>query len=81
MTVLAHGNVGRRLAVTTNQRFYVNTAAACVAVAVIGFSPTYWLPLVRGTLNVQPIFHVHAAVFYGWTLLFLAQTGWRPTAS
>ena len=58
----------------TGRQFYVRIAAACVAVAVIGFAPTYWLPLVRGTLNVPRISHVHAAVFYGWTLLFLVQT-------
>ena len=42
--------------------------------AVVGFTPTYWLPLFRGTLNVPAISHAHAAVFYSWTLLFLAQT-------
>ena len=73
MTVIAQTDVARRVPVTTGQRFYVRMAAACVAVAVIGFTPTYWLPLVRGTLNVPPIAHVHAAVFYGWTLLFLVQ--------
>lgn len=74
MTVVAQMDVGRRLAVTDSPRFYVRMAAACIAVAVIGFAPTYWLPLFRGTLNVPPIAHAHAAVFYGWTLLFLVQT-------
>lgn len=46
------------MAVSTCQFFYVRIAAACVAVAVIGFAPTYWLPLVRGSLNIAPIFHV-----------------------
>ncbi len=59
---------------TTAERFYVRIAAACLVVAVVGFTPTYWLPLFRGTLNVPAISHVHAAVFYSWTLLFLAQT-------
>jgi hypothetical protein len=48
-------------------------AAVCFGVAVIGFAPTYWVPMVRGTLDVAPIAHVHAALFYGWTLLFLKQ--------
>ena len=60
--------------VTTGERFYVRIAAACLVVAVVGFAPTYWLPLFRGTLNVSAISHVHAVVFYSWTLLFLAQT-------
>lgn len=74
MTVPAQAGVSGRATVSTGQHFYVRIAAACLAVAVIGFAPTYWLPLLRGTLEVRPIFHVHAAVFYGWTLLFLAQT-------
>lgn len=73
MAITAHAGVARPAVVATGQRFYVRLAAACLAVAVIGFAPTYWVPLVRGTLNVAPVFHVHAAVFYGWTLLFLAQ--------
>jgi len=72
MTVVTRADVARR-AVTSGAQFYVRMAAACVAVAVIGFAPTYWLPLFRGTLDVPRIAHVHAAVFYGWTLLFLSQ--------
>jgi uncharacterized membrane protein YozB (DUF420 family) len=60
--------------VTDHSRFYVGLAGACLAVALIGFAPTYWVPLFRGSLNVPPISHVHAVVFYGWTLLFLVQT-------
>ena len=74
MNVVARADVAPLAAVATGRQFYVRIAAACVAVAVIGFTPTYWLPLLRGTLNVPPISHVHAAVFYGWTLLFLVQT-------
>lgn len=74
MTVLAGPDAARRVTVAAGQQFYVRMAAACLAVAVIGFTPTYWLPLVRGTLNVPPVAHLHAAVFYGWTVLFLVQT-------
>jgi hypothetical protein len=49
-------------------------AATFVGIAVIGFAPTYWIPLTRATLEVPPITHVHALFFYGWTLLFLRQT-------
>lgn len=63
-----------RVAVTDRSRFYVVMAGACMAVALIGFAPTYWVPLFRGSLDVPPISHLHAVVFYGWTLLFLVQT-------
>lgn len=58
----------------TGERFYVRMAAVFVAVAVIGFAPTYWIPLARRTLDVSPITYLHAVFFYGWTLLFLWQT-------
>jgi hypothetical protein len=56
------------------QRFYVGMAATCFAVAVVGFMPTYWVPMARGTLDVAPITHLHALFFYGWLLLFVRQT-------
>jgi uncharacterized membrane protein YozB (DUF420 family) len=56
------------------RRFYVRMAAVCVAIAMIGFAPTYWMPLARGSLHVSPIVHVHGAFFFGWTIFFLAQT-------
>jgi hypothetical protein len=59
---------------TPSERFYVRMAAMFVGVAVVGFAPTYWVPMLRGTLDVPPFAHVHAVVFYGWTLLFLKQT-------
>ncbi|MBK9168723.1 MAG: hypothetical protein IPM24_14810 [Bryobacterales bacterium] len=55
-------------------RFYFRMAVACFAVAVAGFAPTYWIPLVGGTLSVPPLVHIHAVFFYGWTLLFMRQT-------
>jgi hypothetical protein len=61
-------------AIPVGQRFYVGMAATFVAVALLGFAPTYWLPLTRATLDVPPITHLHALFFYGWTLLFLRQT-------
>ena len=68
---------GDRVAVSTRalgDRFYARMAAACFAIGVIGFAPTYWLPLLGGTLNVAPLAHVHAVFFYGWLLLFVRQS-------
>jgi hypothetical protein len=55
-------------------RFYVRMAMVCAAVAVIGFAPTFWLPLSRRTLDVHPLTYVHALVFYSWIALFVRQT-------
>jgi hypothetical protein len=48
-------------------------ALTFLAVAVVGFAPSYWVPMVRGTLDGPPIAHLHAPFFYGWLLLFLRQ--------
>ncbi len=56
--------------------FYVKMATACLLVAVAGFFPTYWMPLAKGTLGAHPLTHLHALLFFGWTVYFLAQTLW-----
>lgn len=59
---------------TDARRFYVFAAAACVAIAFLGFAPTFWLPLARGAFAQPFIVYLHGFLFFGWTLLFLAQT-------
>lgn len=54
--------------------FYTNMAAVFAAIALLGFAPTYWVPLFRGTLDVAPVVHLHAFFFYAWTALFFVQT-------
>jgi hypothetical protein len=55
-------------------RFYVRIAAVFLIVGLVGFAPTYWVPMLRGTLVAPPLAHVHALLFYGWLLLFLKQS-------
>ena len=55
------------------RRFYVGTSVVMALIAVVGFWPTYFGPLVRGTLSQPLLIHVHTAVFVGWLLLFLTQ--------
>ena len=62
------------VSVARADRFYFRMALTCAGVAFLGFAPTYWIPMVRGTLNVPPLAHLHALLFYGWTLLFIRQT-------
>lgn len=54
-------------------QFFFKMACAQAAVLVAGFS----LHLVAGrsSFAVPLIYHVHAFVFFGWTALFVAQTG------
>ena len=74
MTAVTETDVARRVAVTASHRFYVHMAYACAAVAVLGFAPTYWIPLLSGRLELAPITHLHAAFFYGWLALLIVQT-------
>ncbi len=45
-----------------------------VAIVVVGFWPTYYGPLLSGTFELKPIVEIHAVVFSGWIVLFVAQT-------
>jgi hypothetical protein len=54
--------------------FYVWMAGACVAVAFLGFAPTYWVRLLAGSFKAPPIIHIHGWLFSSWTLFFYAQT-------
>jgi hypothetical protein len=48
-------------------------------IAVVGFCPRYFGPLVFGTL-VQPVLiHIHATVFVGWLVLFFLQAYFAAT--
>jgi hypothetical protein len=53
--------------------FYYWSALACVAVAFLGFTPTYFKPLATGSFSAHPIVHIHGMVFFAWTLFFAYQ--------
>lgn len=73
MTTTAH-TASAEYASDAQPRFYVRMSATFIAVAVLGFLPTYWMPMARGTLATPPIVHLHAVLFFAWTALFYAQT-------
>ena len=55
------------------RRLYVLLSFLIAAIAVTGFWTTYFGPLFRGKPDQPMLLHVHAAVFVGWLVLFLAQ--------
>lgn len=71
------------LAVGTSPRdsytFYVGMASVCAAIAVLGFLPTYWIPVASGTSGRAPMLHLHGLVFSAWPFLFLTQARLAPT--
>jgi hypothetical protein len=56
-------------------RFHFRMAVVFLIVAFGGFTPTYWAPLASGTFSAPPIVHIHGALLFSWTLLYLWQTG------
>ncbi len=68
MTYETTGSVGAK-----TRYFYVGMAATIALFAFGAFAPTYWMQLPAGTFSGTPLLHIHAAVFFGWTLLLLSQ--------
>jgi len=62
--------VGRR----PRSKLYVSLAVLMAALIIVGFWPSYYGPLVRGAANVSWVLHLHGIVFFGWMVLFIAQT-------
>lgn len=75
MNTVASATLHARVARTaTDRSFFSRMAYVCAAVGVIGFAPTFWVPLLTGHLAVAPILYLHAAVFYCWLALFVVQS-------
>jgi hypothetical protein len=53
--------------------FYIGASLLMGLIAVVGFWPTYFGPLVTGTIAQPLLIHIHATVFTGWLVLFLTQ--------
>ena len=62
-----------RTSALQRRRFYIGASLLMGLIAVVGFWPTYFGPLVTGTIKQPLLIHIHATVFTGWLVLFLAQ--------
>jgi hypothetical protein len=58
-----------------DRQFFFGMAVLLVAVAAIGFAPTYYLAGVLRAPLPSRIVHIHAAVFSTWMILLVVQTG------
>ncbi len=58
---------------------YVGIGLLLTLMALVGFWPTYFGPLVQGTVDRPPLVHVHAVVYMGWLCLFIAQAALAST--
>lgn len=58
---------------TARSPFYVLLTLTFLAIALAGFSTTFFFPLARGTFTAPPVVYVHGVLVFGWLLLFIAQ--------
>lgn len=59
--------------VSSRSKFYLFFSFGFLAIALVGFSTTFLIPLARGTFSAPPIVHIHGALLFGWLLLFILQ--------
>jgi hypothetical protein len=74
MTSLIDRNSARAGAQSQTQYFYFYMALSCMAVAFLGFAPTYWMPLASGSFPSMPVIHFHGLLFFAWSLYFVFQS-------
>src|SRR6202012_1271696 len=48
-------------------------------IAFAGFVPSYFMKVANHTFTAPPIFHIHALLYFSWTLLNVAQTWFAAT--
>jgi hypothetical protein len=61
------------------RRMYVPAALLFVVLAMVGFWPSYFGPLFKGSVKAPLLIHLHAFVFTSWLCLFVAQVVFAAT--
>ncbi len=55
-------------------RFFRTLGWIFLAIAVLGFLPTYWIPVAKGTFGGRNILHLHGILMFCWVSLYVFQT-------
>jgi hypothetical protein len=66
------GQVGSPVAAM--RQFYVWMAGTCFIIAVLGFMPSYFFPMARGTFSAEPVVHIHGLILFSWVSMFFSQS-------
>lgn len=53
--------------------FYLMMSVAFLAIALVGFSTTYFIPLSARSFSAPPVVHVHGVLLFGWLFMLIAQ--------
>ncbi|HEY3949338.1 hypothetical protein [Phenylobacterium sp.] len=65
---------GVRAKAAARPQFYFWMACACLAIAVVGFLPTYFVPMAQGRYAAPPIVHLHGMILFSWVAFFVFQS-------
>ncbi len=57
----------------SRSKFYLYLSVGFLAIAITGFSTTFFIPLAHGTFRAPTIIHIHAALVFGWLLFLIVQ--------
>jgi hypothetical protein len=71
---MADAVMGGRSKAVSPRQFYVWMAGTCFLIAVIGFLPTYWMPLAKGSFRAEPMVHIHGLLMFSWVAFFFSQS-------
>ncbi len=58
----------------TSRQFYVWMSGTCLSIAVLGFVPTYFVPIAQGTFAAEPVVHVHGMILFAWVTMLFTQS-------
>ena len=66
--------------ITADRRiFYIASGGVMTLIALVGFWPSYFGPLLRFDAARSAVIHFHAAVYVGWLALFMIQVVYAAT--
>ena len=54
--------------------FYFSMALIFATIALVGFAPTYLIPLAANRFEAPAPVHIHGLLFFGWTMVLVFQT-------
>jgi hypothetical protein len=58
----------------TGEWFFVWMAFAALGICLVGFFPTYLMPVATATFSRPPLVHLHGVTMFAWMALFAGQT-------
>ena len=65
--------------VKPRRTLYIGLSLLCILIVFSGFWPSYFESAIVGAVDHPTIIHIHAVIYVGWLMLFLAQTWFAAT--